>query len=68
MAGGLEYALPEANLPSVGKFVDIAMMVLTGGRERTVQEYRELLAASGFRLNQVIAVPSDFSIIEAIPI
>ncbi len=64
----LEYALSGTNSPSVGKFVDIAMMVLTGGRERSVQEYRELLAASGFRLNQVIAVPGDFSIIEALPI
>ncbi|MBV9498785.1 MAG: methyltransferase [Acidobacteriaceae bacterium] len=64
----LEYALSNANSPSMGRFVDIAMMLLTGGRERTVQEYRELLSDSGFRLNQVIAVPGDFSIIEAFPI
>ena len=28
-------------------------MALTGGKERTEQEYRDLLSAAGFRLNQV---------------
>lgn len=52
----------------MGKLVDIAMMVLTGGKERTVQEYRELLSGAGFRLNQVAPVPGDLSIIESTPI
>ncbi len=64
----VECALAEGNLPSLGKFVDVAMMVLTGGKERTVQEYRELLARAGFRLNQVFPVPGEFSIIESMPV
>ncbi len=64
----VELALAEGNLPSLGKFTDIAMMVLTGGKERTIQEYRELLASAGFRLNQVFPVPGGFSIIESLPI
>lgn len=48
--------------------MDIAMMVLTGGKERSIREYRELLAAAGFRLNRVLPVPSDFSILEAFPV
>jgi hypothetical protein len=41
--------------------------VLTGGKERSVDEYRELLARAGFRLNRVFPVPGDFSVIEALP-
>jgi O-methyltransferase len=68
----VELTLPEDNVPSLGRFVDIAMMVLTGGRERSTQEYRELLADAAFRLNRVITVPAEFgkgdlSIIEATP-
>ena len=63
----VEFALAGENLPSTGKFIDLAMLVLTGGRERTVDEYRELLASGGFRLNQVIQTPAEFAIIEAIP-
>jgi hypothetical protein len=43
------------------------MLVMTGGKERTVEEYRQLLARAGFRLNQVIPTSSDLSIIEALP-
>jgi hypothetical protein len=34
--------------------MDINMMTMTGGRERTAAEHRELLAAAGFKLEQVI--------------
>lgn len=63
----VEHVLPAGNLPSAGKFVDLVMLVMTGGRERTVEEYRDLLAGSGFRLNQVIPTAAEFAIIEAIP-
>jgi SAM-dependent methyltransferase len=63
-----QWAVPDENRPSAGRFMDIAMMVLTGGKERSVAEHRELLASAGFRLRQVFPVPGDFSIIEAIPV
>jgi hypothetical protein len=43
------------------------MLVLTGGRVRTVPEYRELLAGVGFTLDRVIPVPGDLIIFEALP-
>ena len=43
------------------------MMLLTGGKERTVEEYRDLLGEAGFRLNQVISTSYDLNIIEALP-
>lgn len=44
---------------------DIAMMVMTGGRERSEAEYVSLLDASGFRLEKVVPTGSAFQIIEA---
>jgi len=43
------------------------MLLMTGGKERTVEEYDELLARAGFRLNQVVPTSTDLSIIEALP-
>ena len=63
----VEWALPEGNLPCVGKVGDVAMLVLTGGKERTFQEYGDLLAGAGFRFNQVYPTSADFVIIEAMP-
>jgi len=63
----VEWALCEDNLPSVGKLADVLMMLMTGGKERTVQEYRELLEGAGFRLNQVFPTSVDLTVIEAIP-
>ncbi len=63
----VEWGLSEANLPSTGKLSDLVMLVLTGGKERTIEEYRALLASGGFRLNQVIPTAAELAIIEAIP-
>ncbi len=43
------------------------MLVTTGGQERTADEYRALLAASGFLLARVIATGLASSIVEAVP-
>lgn len=64
----VEVILPERDSAVYGRVLDISMMILTGGKERTLQEYRDLLAESGFSVNQVIPSSSDLSIIEALPI
>ncbi len=48
-------------------FLDLAMMVLTGGRERTADQYTRLLAASGFELARVVPITTTVSIVEAVP-
>jgi hypothetical protein len=63
----VEYMLPEGNVPSAGKTIDLAMLLLTGGRERTVEEYRLLLADAGFHLNRVVPATAELMILEAIP-
>ena len=36
----IESIIPEGNSPAVSKLLDLNMLVITGGRERTVAEYR----------------------------
>src|SRR5262244_3583950 len=64
----IEWDLSEANLPSRGKVADVMMMVLTGGKERTIEEYRTLLGLAGFGLNKVISTEAELNIIEALPV
>ncbi len=46
---------------------DMQMMVMLGGRERTLDEFRALLEGAGFQLSRVIPTESAFQLIEAIP-
>ena len=50
-----------------GKVGDVFMLVRTGGRNRTEEEYRALLASGGFEMTRVIPTASDLSIMEAVP-
>ena len=61
----VEAVIPRGNAPSFHKFMDLNMLVMTGGRERTEAEYRALLEAAGFRLTQIIPTQSEMSVIEA---
>ena len=46
---------------------DLAMLVITGGRERTEAEYGQLFAAAGLRLTKVIPVLFPDCVIEGVP-
>ena len=50
----IERTLGEPNHHSVGKFSDLNMLIMTGGRERTIGEFGALFDASGYRLEQQI--------------
>ncbi len=47
---------------------DLNMQVLFGGRERTLDEYAELLARAHFRLNQSFEMAGPHSVLEATPV
>ncbi len=64
----VELVLPCRNEPHVGPLMDLNMMVMTGGVERTGVEYGNLLARAGFRLERVTGTKSPFSIVEGVPI
>jgi len=62
----VDAVIPPRNEPSLGKFMDLNMLVMTGGRERTEAEFRELLASAGFRLTRVIPTSSPVGIVEGV--
>jgi ubiquinone/menaquinone biosynthesis C-methylase UbiE len=64
----VESVIRPGNEPSAGKVLDLVMLALTGGMERTEPEYRELLEASGFRLVRVVPAVAEIDILEAEPI
>jgi O-methyltransferase/methyltransferase family protein len=47
---------------------DLTMMVMNGGRERTQDQYRALLAASGLRLSRIVPTATEISVLEAEPL
>ena len=63
----LESVIPELNVPHPGKFMDINMLAMTGGKERTEGEFAALISQAGLELSKVIHTQSPlFSIVEAI--
>ena len=61
----VEMVVPSDNQPSPAQAMDLNMLVILGGRERTEEEYQRLLSGAGFRLARVIPTHSPFSVIEA---
>jgi hypothetical protein len=58
----------EKNVPDTYRnFLDLATLMGPGGMERTESEFRELLAAGGFRLSRVIPMNAPQWVIEALP-
>ena len=63
----VEMVIPTGGEPHPGKMLDVMMLSLTGGMERTEEQYAELLDRAGFRLTRVVPTPSAVSVIEAVP-
>ncbi len=63
----IEMVLPTGDTPHLGKILDIIMLALPGGQERTEPEYRALLEKAGFRLKRVVPTESAVSVVEAVP-
>jgi len=61
----IDDVLPEGNEPHPGKWIDLQMMVVLGGRERTEADWRSLLSANGLTLSKVHSLGRS-NMIEAI--
>jgi hypothetical protein len=62
----LELVVPDDDQWHPSMWSDLGMMVLTGGKERSAEDFRSLLADAGYELMAVHAIPdSDFSVLEA---
>jgi hypothetical protein len=62
----IEMTIPGDNHLSPAQLLDLNMLVMTGGQERTPSEYGALLAQAGFRLTHVIPTGSPFHVLEAV--
>ena len=62
----VEAVVPSGSELHFSKFMDLNMLVMTGGHERTEAEFRRLYEASGFRLNRIVPTESPFSVIEGV--
>jgi len=60
----VEMVLPPGDTPHPGKILDMVMLVLVGGVERTESEYAVLLSKAGLRLRRVMPTASAVSIVE----
>jgi hypothetical protein len=61
----VEAVIPPGNEFSFGKLLDLEMLALPGGIERTEAEYRGLLEAAGFPLARVLETNSSTHVVEA---
>lgn len=62
-----EAVLDDSPAPHFAKMIDIEMIAFVGGRERTADEFRQLLAQAGFALRRIIPTQSPLSLLEAVP-
>jgi hypothetical protein len=62
----VEMRLGEVGDPGLGPLIDVNMMAVTGGRERTRVEYENLLATADLKLDKVTPTRSPFDIFEAV--
>jgi hypothetical protein len=62
----VEMLVPPGNQPSIAKLLDLEMLVMTGGRERTETEFKSLLESSGFKLSRTISTKESIYVIEGI--
>jgi len=60
----LESVVAPGNQPDFAKLIDLEMLLMPGGRERTEQEFRDLFARAGFELIRITPTKSPLSVIE----
>ncbi len=63
----VELVIAPGNAVDLGKVVDLEMLVIASGQERTEVEYRRLLGGAGWRLSRVLPTKSPTWILEAEP-
>ena len=61
----IEEIVPDDPGPHWSKVLDVHMLTLLGGKQRTFRQYESLLRAAGFAAKREIATPFGISLIEA---
>jgi SAM-dependent methyltransferase len=63
----VDMIVPDEASVSFSKLLDLNMLVMNGGRERTKAEFRTLLEAADYRLARIVPTMAPQSVIEAVP-
>lgn len=61
----IDPVIPEGDLPHPGKFMDISMLMLTQGRDRTEPELTGLFEQAGLRHVETVALSAPSSVVVA---
>ncbi len=61
-----EVVLRPGRETSIQKFIDLQLMLLSPGQERTEAQYRKIFEAAGFTLMRIVPTASPYSILEGI--
>ncbi len=64
----IESVIPPGNEPCFAKMLDLTMLTIPGGMERTESEYRALLASAGFHLSRILPTAAHVDVIECVPV
>jgi len=59
---------PQTAAGAPGKLLDVNMLVMTGGRERTADEFAALYRAAGFELTRIVSANPTVNVIEGKPV
>jgi hypothetical protein len=60
----IESVIPPGNEPFLGKFLDLHMLLIPGGKKRSENEYRALFEQAGFELRRIVPTGTEVSIVE----
>ena len=63
----VDMVVPEDDAACFSKLLDLNMLVMTGGRERTKAEFSALLDAADYKLTRIVPTIAPQSVIEAVP-
>ena len=61
----VDAVLPESSDPHPAKLLDLVMLTVPGGRERTEREWHDLCAKGGFKISRIVPTRVGKSVIEA---
>ena len=62
----VECVVPDGDERSFSTVLDLNMLVMNGGRERTKAEFQELFEVAGLRMTRVIPTVSPLSVVEGV--
>ncbi len=61
----LEAVMPAGDAPHMAKSIDLTMLAMTTGRERTEDQHRQLIEGSGLKYRGIVMTPTPMSFVVA---